>query len=478
MGESLRGILELNALFLLAGLGLLWGVRGWSSLLDLLESLGLALMLGLSAVTMLATLILVAGGGLSALTVAVVCVALFAAGGALALAARRPLPSVFGRLPGRSAAAIAAAAAAIATVAVLVALFQLARIQPLGGGDSWEFWVPKAKVIYFDRGIDNPLFTRFAGPRYPLLVPALQAMDFRFMRSAFAPELAVQYWLLFVGFVFSAAALLRRLVPAWIAWLFVALTAVIPQLDYRLLNAQADWTLDLLYSLAALLAVCWLHRRERWLLVAAGIVLSAVIATKQEGLLLVGCLGAGIAAATLRSWRSTWPQLGAVGALAYTLNLPWRFWWASRHLVVAVPTSGVGSLLRDRSRIWPSLELVLRLLFSTSDWLVLVPLALTAAAACLTIGGSARETAVLYLVTCAAAVCGFTWILWTEASLPLNDQQSSTPIPRVVGSIVLLSAVLAPLLIQPLLERAQPRRQPPEARDVPDPDPDRRAAEA
>jgi len=42
---------------------------------------------------------------------------------------------------------------------------------------------------------------------------------------------------------------------------------------------------------------------------------------------------------------------------------------------------------------------------------VLVQLALIAVAACLTIGGSTREPAVLYLVTCSAAVCGFTWIL-------------------------------------------------------------------
>ena len=54
-------------------------------------------------------------------------------------------------------------------------------------------------------------------------------------------------------------SLLRRLVPAWLAWLFVGLTGVIPQLDGRLLGAQADWTLDLEFAIAALLAFCWLR---------------------------------------------------------------------------------------------------------------------------------------------------------------------------------------------------------------------------
>jgi hypothetical protein len=43
--------------------------------------------------------------------------------------------------------------------------------------------------------------------------------------------------------------------------------------------------------------------------------------------------------------------------------------------------------------------------------------------------------------------------VWDDLTYILDEQQSSTPIPRAVGSIVLLSTVLAPLLIQPLLRR-------------------------
>ncbi len=453
MGASLQGVLELNVLFLAAGLALLWGLRGFGSWLDLLETLGLALCLGLSAVAVLATLVLVAGGGLSTATILALCAAVAATGAAVALARHRPLPRTIGRLPRLSPGVLVAAGLALATVTILVAFVRVARVAPLGGGDSWEFWVPKAKIIYFFGSIDGKLFASLPGPRYPLLVPALQAMDFRFMGSTFAPALAFQYWFLYAGFVFAAAMLLRRLVPAWLAWLFVGLTAVIPELDNRLLGGQADWTLDVLYSLTALLAVCWLRTREPWLLAATGVVLAAVIATKQEGLLLAGCLGAGIGVATVRRWRTAWPPLIAVGVAAYLVNLPWRLWWGSRRLPAVLPTGGVHELVTHLSRAWPSLHLVLRLLFSYQMWLAFVPLALVAAAVSLTLGGEARETAVLYLATCALGVAGFTYILWNDLTYTLDERQSSTPIPRAVGSLVLLSTVLAPLVIEPLLRR-------------------------
>ncbi len=453
MGQSLRGVLELNALFLVSGLALLWGLRGWRSWLELFDSLGLALVLGLSAVSVLATLVLIAGGGLPTGTILGLCAGVTVAGSALAAAKRRPLPRELGRLRLLSPGTLVAAGIATGTVAILVAFFQVARVMPLGGGDSFEFWVPKAKIIYFFGSIDSQLFTTLPGPRYPLLVPALQAMNFRFMGSAYAPELAAQYWLLYAGFVFAAAMLLRRLVPAWLAWLFVGLTGVIPELDGRLLGSQADWTLDMFFALTALLAISWLRTREPWLLAAGGVVLAAAIATKQEGLLIAGCLGVGIAAATTRAWRSTWPPLIGVGLAAYAVNLPWRLWWGTRSLPAVLPTGGVHELVTHLGRIWPSLHLVLRLLFRYDLWLAFVPLALAAAAAGLTVSGITRETAVIYLVTCTLCVAGFTWILWNDLTYTLDEHQSSTPIPRAVGSIVLFSTVLAPLLIEPLLRR-------------------------
>ncbi len=449
------GILSLNLLFCLVGLALLWGLRGFGSLLDLLELLGLALMLGLGAVSVLATLVLVAGGGLGAPTILGLMLAVGAAGAGLALARRRRLPRTLGSLPALNVGMIAAAAGAIATLAVLVALFRLARVTPLQGADSWEFWVPKAKLIYFNGGIGGPFFRSLAEGNIPLLVPALLAMDFRFMGSANAPELAIQYWFIYAGFVFAAAALLRRLAPAWLVWLFLGLSAVIPELDQRVIDAQGDWTVDILFALAALLCVAWLRSRERWLLGGFGIVLAALLATKPESMLIAACFGLGVAAGTIRSWRRVWPVLLAVGAGAYAVNVPWRLWWESRHLQTDFP-GGASVLVSHAARIWPSLERVLRLRFSPPMWLLTVPLALLAAVACVTLAGRVREAAVAYLATFVLALAGFTWFALTNDIV--SEAQSASLLPRLVGSMVLFSTVLAPVLVAPLPAPPRTRR--------------------
>jgi hypothetical protein len=106
--------------------------------------------------------------------------------------------------------------------------------------------------------------------------------------------------------------------------------------------------------------------------------------------------------------------------------------------------------VQGSGHVGPALKLVARLVFSYDRWLLFVPLVLVAAIAALTVRGFARELALAYLVTVALLVSAFTWILWTF-NMQLDEAQSSAPIPRAVGSVVLLSTVLAPLLIHPLL---------------------------
>ncbi|HEY4346836.1 MAG TPA: hypothetical protein VGM80_04545 [Gaiellaceae bacterium] len=460
MGASMRGVIELNVLFTGTGLFLLWGLRGFRTWVELVESIGLALVLGAAAVGVLATLVLIAGTGLATWTIIGLCAAVAATGALVGRLRRNPLPSGLGTLPPFSAASavscVAAIVGALALVAVLVAFFRVARVTPLGGGDSYQFWVPKAKVIYFGGTIGGGFFGSLPSPRYPLYVPALQAMDFRFMGSANAPALAVQYWFLYAGFAFASVSILRRMVPAWLAWLFVALTGVIPELDNRLLGAQADWPLDLQFAIAVLLAAAWVRLRETWMLVALGIMLAALIATKQEGLLLAGSLYAGLALATLLDWRRAWPRLLAAGLAAYAVNLPWRIWWGTR----SYPAQSGGFKYIHSARLGPSIHLAVRILFSYPMWLLFVPLALTAAATALTVSGKARTSSILFIGTAVTAFVGFTYVLWSLEPPILDERQSSTPIPRASGSIVLLATVMAPLLIAPLLRL---RRPPPSA---------------
>src|SRR5439155_15147535 len=135
-------------------------------------------------------------------------------------------------------------------------------------------WVPNAKAIYFFGGLGEQLFRTLAHPSYPLLIPALQAMDFHLMGSADATTLALQYWFLLVGFVLAGWSLLRSLVGPALVWPFLALATVLPELDKRMINPQADWPLDIFFAVAALAVGRWLLTREGWLLGVYGLLLA------------------------------------------------------------------------------------------------------------------------------------------------------------------------------------------------------------
>ena len=169
MGATLRGVLELNLLLLVSGLAVLWAARGFRSWLEVLDGLGLAFLLGMSTIGLLATLVLVAGGGLSYATVFGLCVAVSGSAAFIAVKLRRTIPRSFGQLPHLSLATLAACLCALASVVILVSLFRLARVMPLGGGDSFEDWVPKAKLIYFDGSIYSNLFKSLPAGRHPSL---------------------------------------------------------------------------------------------------------------------------------------------------------------------------------------------------------------------------------------------------------------------------------------------------------------------
>jgi hypothetical protein len=454
MTHALLGCFTLNLYFLVAGLGILWGLRGWRSWGELIPFLGIAYVAGLAAVVVLATIVLVAGGGLSTLSILLVSLCVALVGVATGVARRRPRPRGFGMFwRPQGIGDWAGVMLGLLTAALLVAFFRVGRTQPLFAWDAWLFWIPKAKAIYFFGGLDEQLFRSLAAPSYPLFVPALDAMNFRFMGRADTTTLNVQYWLLFCGFLWAAAGLLRRLAAQWLVWLFLATAVVLPQLSDRLFLLLADWPLDMFFALAVLALVCWLETGERWLLGFYTLMVAAMLATKREGQILACALVIGALVATVRR-RSTWLPIVGLALLAVAVNVPWRLWWMSRGLVADTPDGGLGNF-RSWGRIWPGLHLVLELLFSYKLWLLPVPVAIAAATAAL--GRRRFELPVLYLVTTVLIIVGFAWVVWSDPRLPISTKQSQTPIPRAVGSIVLMSTILAPLLLQRLLASTQVR---------------------
>jgi hypothetical protein len=250
-----------------------------------------------------------------------------------------------------------------------------------------------------------------------------------------------------VGFAAAVAGLLATRVPGVLLGCFLLLVLVSPRI-VRPLDPQADFLLDYLFALAALLVALWLLERQPWQLVSATLLLGAAMLTKREGQLLAACVIAGALAASLSDWRRSWPRLGVAAAVAFAIALPWRIWFSSRDLTGEFPSGGGTGLLENLDRAWPALWAFLTTAFDYGLWTVVPPLAL--AAVVLAFLGGARVLPAYAALVYGLALAGFTWALWsfTELELPVPEQSDViNPVVRLTASIVLLSAALGPLLL-------------------------------
>jgi hypothetical protein len=454
---SLLGVLVLNLLFLLAGSGALWAVRGWTTWREWMELSGVAYMSGLACVTVLATLVPIYGGSLSAGVILALVSGVGITGVAVGLARRRPFPVRLVLPPARDGVAIVLTAL---TFALLFFFFRVARLQPMTSWDAWDFWMTKAKALYYFHGIDTSIL-RQTWPSYPLLVPVLAAMNFRFMGGADTTVLGVQWWLLGVGFVGATAGLLRRVAPPRLTWLFLALFVALPQFDDRLLERTADWPLDLFFGVASCALLAWIVTRESWLLAVFCLTVSAVLLTKREGQLLVACLVvAGIVAAGVRE-RRAWLGIGGAAAIAYLPAIPWRIWWTSRHLSADTPRGGLlHATFASLGNAPSAFHLVAQLAFDYHLWLGVAPLALVAAIACL--GQANRRAAIFFLVAFGLVFAGWAWENWAFVSdgFPITPDPALNPTNRTVASLITLSVITAPVLIGQLLAQRVPGEAP------------------
>ena len=361
---------------------------------------------------------------------------------------QRPAPAW--RLgPMRGIGPVAAVYGALVVV-YLEAVFRAGRLASLSAWDAWAFWVPKAKALYFFGALDDQFFSELANPTYPPLLPALEASAFHFMGSADVVSLHLQFWFLLCGFTAAVVGLLSRRVSPLVLWPFVALALVAPRVVGRSLEPQADYTLDYVFALAALLMAFWLVERDPWQLAIAGVFLAAAMLTKREGSLLAACVLLAGAGVTWRTKRYAWPRLVLVGATGFALTIPWKLWYSSRDLTGEFPDAGLFGLFENLERVWPALQSFLIAAFDYDLYLVIVPLTVVAIALAFVAGARVLPlfAALLYLLV----ATGFTWALWsfTVLELPIEQDEAINPIVRLVGALIIVSAALVP----PLLEAA------------------------
>jgi hypothetical protein len=313
--------------------------------------------------------------------------------------------------------------------------------QPLDTYDAWAMWGMKAKALFLLGGADAGLFASKGAEQlhldYPLLVPSLDAIASRAM-GGFDPRLIHLQFLLVGAAAFAAyASLLRDRTPAWLRWPFLVALAAAPALSAQLLTAYADVPLALFVGAGLVAAARWIDEREPRLLVLATLFFAAAGLTKNEGLIFAGAAYVGLLVATMQ-WR---PLL--VSALALELCLaPWQIWLRVNDVhsdtllglhVFDIHHPGIGPL---------ALEALLRQIFATDTWTLLVPLFLAGVA----LAALARaRMSIFAAVWISVSLVGLAWIYLVSKQEWSNYFSFSGN--RVVDSVVVGAAALAPLLL-------------------------------
>jgi hypothetical protein len=309
------GLLGANLLMLVAGIGvlpLLGAARSWRGVW---QHVGLAYLCGIVVAAIVAAnlaLVHVSFGwiGLSLLAAVSLGFTAFRLRGTERPTWRRP-----GWL---SLAAVAALAALLAEYARAFA------VAPLDRYDGWAIWALKGHALYLFGWADPTVFAgseyRFANLDYPLLLPSLEAIDFRAMGAFDTRLFHLQFLLLLVAVLAGLATVLRDRVPPLLLWTALGAIALAPAVFDQLLTAYADLPLALVLAVGVTAAGRWLVTNERWALALATLCFAGGLLTKNEGSLFVAAAFVGLAVAAYRRWRA----LAVAAAVDVLILLPWK----------------------------------------------------------------------------------------------------------------------------------------------------------
>jgi hypothetical protein len=334
-------------------------------------------------------------------------------------------------------------AALLAATVLLLHAWRTYEVRPLLEWDGWAIWGTRARALYEFGGATGPVFTSdaYLPLQHPLLVPAVEATDFRAM-GAFDPTLVhVQLALLAIGFLLSFLVLLRDRVPAFLLGLSaLALLAAEPVLE-QLSTNLADVPLALFVALGLVGLGRWLQTGERWPLVVGALFLGAGTLTKSEGAFFA--LAALLALLPV-AWQRR-RELGAAALGVALILLPWRLYVAAHGLPLVEyrfrNAFSPGYLSDHNDRVGPAARGLASEIF-TLDWGLLVPLFLAA----LVTAALARRyrLAAFAVLWTTLSFLGLLLIYWISV-IPI-DLALVWSADRTIVTIVVGAAALAPLL--------------------------------
>jgi hypothetical protein len=433
------GLLAANLLYFAIGVGLLPLLRVARTTGELLERLPLAYLSGVAATGILAAhlaLISVPLGLVELVLLAAVTLFLGYRRLGYKSVRARPAEPLWSRL--------VEGAALLVAIVLLLQAWRAYEVRPLLEWDGWAIWGTRARALYEFGGATGPVFTSdaYLPLQHPLLLPVLEATDFRAM-GAFDPTLVhVQLALLAIGFLLSFLVLLRDRVPAFLLGLSVlALLAAEPVLQ-QLSTNLADVPLALFVALGVVGLGRWLQTGERWPLVVGALFLGAGTLTKSEGAFFA--LAALLALVPV-AWPR-WRELGAAALGVALILLPWRLYVAAHDLPLVEyrfrNALSPGYLSDHADRVGPAARGLADEIF-TLEWGLLVPLFLAA----LVTAGLARRYRLVAFASLWAALSflGLLIIYWISV-IPI-DLALVWSGSRTIVTIVVGAAALAPLLL-------------------------------
>jgi hypothetical protein len=436
--RALAGLVVLNVLLAVLGCALLCALRPGTTRRELLRLAGVAYLLGVAALMVALTILVVLGIPVNVLSTVLVGVALLVAS---AFSARRRRTRSDEQHP-TAVVSIWSGALIALLVVVLEAVFRKGRLQGLIEFDGWDSWGPRTKALYHFGHLDPHFLAGLPGGSYPPGLPALLATGLHAIGSPDVVTLHLQYWFLGVGFLAALLGLLATRVTPLLLLPFVLVVFVLPDIRSRSVDMYGDLPLGFLVATAALLVALWLEERRPWQLPAASLLLAAAALTKREGVILAGCVVVAALAASSDRVRSDWPGLGGVFLSALAAAFLWQIWLWAEGLPGNGPSGGL-HFLTDGRRGWDSLHVVAANLFTFNLWLISLTIAIAAAALCLLV--RAWRLVVYIGMVIVVSMLGCTVILWSDPHLELTDVNV---VSRLVGTVALTVVALTPLALQ------------------------------
>lgn len=453
MIQNVGGLLACNLLFLAAGCGVLRLFGGWRTPRGLARMIGVAYLAGVAAVGVSLQLVLVLGAPFNRWVVVAVSGALALSG----VGARRPIdsPAHAARVPTFLQPAVVALIAIVALMAVDL------WFQPLGVWDAWAQWTAKARALVVLNGLDEALLAsapyRPWNPDYPVLVPAIEAADFSFMRDFDTRAIHLQFWLIYAGFLLALLELLRGRVREALVWPFVLAIALVPAVQIQTAAALADVPVAVFFALAGIFAWRLVVDSDRLALRLFPVFAAGAYATKYEGRIYIAALSATMIALVALTARNKLRATIASVLAALIGLIPWML-WVSRHDVVGIfstsLTERLGSgLIQSADRIPTTLEALARSVFDPTRWLLLgLVLLISVVVAWRAL--PRRIEPWLVVGTATLVIGGLVLVYWaTPLELHWHLRQSAR---RVVTGPILFVTVLVPLLLEAAL-RDRPR---------------------